>query len=247
MNYTREFIDLYDGKNPWFFRSSYIEGHESSSEVLGLMDDDLEKFFSSLSEDTLKRTAIFIVSDHGLHMGFSFVFSNQGFTEHKLPMFTSFIPERFLEKYPELRKNLDENEQKLISAFDIYATFRDILDFDISREPPEKLGIGMDISEATFNSKKIAPRGLDNWEKEKDEYYKKREHAVFDEEDEKENKKKTIQKANKDDEEKEEDRKIVIGSGYPNATIIWGKSLLRKVPYRSCNQILIYPGDCVCH
>jgi len=238
LNYTKQFIDLYDGKNPWFFRSSYIEGHESSSEVLGLMDDDLEKFFSSLSEDTLKRTAIFIVSDHGLHMGFSYLFSNQGFTEHKLPMFTTFIPERFLEKYPELRKNLDENEQKLISAFDIYATFRDILDFDISREPPEKLGVGKDISEAKLNSKSISIRSLDGWKKEKIEYNEKREHIVFEEKNKR-----------KEEEEKDniENGVIEIGSGYPNGTIIWGKSLLRKVPYRTCEQILIYPGDCVCH
>jgi len=216
LNYTREFINLYDGKNPWFFRSSYIEGHESSSEVLSLMDDDLERFFSSLSEETLNRTVIIIMSDHGLHMGFSYLFSNQGFTEHKLPMFTTFIPERFLNKYPEIRKNLDENEQKLISAFDIYTTFRDILDFDISLEPPEKLGIGMDISKAKLNSKKISIRSLDGWKKQKIEFNENRERFVFEE-------------RNKRKEEKEkvkiENRKIEIGSGYPNGTIIWGKSL----------------------
>jgi len=237
LNYTKEFIDLYDGTNPWFFRSSYIEGHESSSEVLGLMDDDLERFFGSLKEETLNRTAIIIMSDHGLHMGFSYVFSPIGYTEHKLPMFTTFIPEKFLDKYPEIRKNLDNNEQKLISAFDIYTTFRDILDFDISREPKEKTGVGMDISEAKLNSKEISirKRHLNDWEKEKYAYNEKRDHQLFE------------RRGYPQFEPEEDSTSSLYKRENLNGTIIWGKSLLREVPYRTCDQILIYPGDCVCH
>jgi len=237
LNYTKEFIDLYDGTNPWFFHSSYIEAHESSSEVLALMDDDLERFFGSLKEETLNRTAIFLLSDHGLHMSYSFLFSNQGFVEHKLAMLTTFIPERFFNKYPELRKNIDENEQKLISAFDIYTTFRDILDFDISREPKEKTGVGIDISEAKLNSLQISirKRNLNDWEIEKDIYNEKRDHQLFEKD----------RHTSYDIEE--ENTHSLLKRENKNGTIIWGTSLLRKVPYRTCEQALIYPEYCVCH
>eukprot|EP00833_Pecoramyces_ruminatium_P012455 jgi/Orpsp1_1/1186487/evm.model.d7180000050978.1 len=190
LNYTREFINLYDGTNPWFFRSSYMEAHENTSEVLSYMDNDLLNFFESLSDETLNRTAIVMVSDHGLHIGINYLFSNQGFVEHKLPMLFTLIPERFLDKYPELRNNLEENEQKLISAFDIYTTLRDILDFNLSLEPKEKLGIGIDISE-------IVNRKLNN---------KKQKNSI-----------------------------------------IWGKSLLRKISNRKCQDVLIPNEYCVCH
>jgi len=233
LNYTRDFINLYDGKNPWFFRASFMEAHESSGEVLSLMDDDLENFFGSLSKETLERTAILIMSDHGLHMGFNFLFTRQGQVEHKLPVFTTLIPERFFNKYPELRKNIDENEQKLISAFDIYATMRDMLDFDISREPKEKLGVGIDISEAKLNDKTkfIRRDSMGEWDEEKSLYsyrpkrlFYEPDHELF----------------------KREDTQVVDDLNY--GTIIWGKSLLRKVPDgRKCEEILIYPEECVCH
>jgi len=202
LNYTKEFINLYDGTNPWFFRSSYMEAHENTSEVLSLMDDDLLNFFESLSEETLNRTAIIIVSDHGLHMGINYLFTNQGHIEHKLPFLSTLIPERFLDKYPELRKNLDENEQKLISAFDIYTTLRDILDFNLLLEPKKKLHIGIDISKITKNNreKKI------NNKKKKKRNNKKRKNSI-----------------------------------------IWGKSLLRSIPNRTCQEILIPNEYCVCH
>jgi len=247
LNYTKQFIKLYDGTNPWFFRSSYIEGHESTAEVLNLMDDDLFNFFDSLSEETLSRTAIIMMSDHGLHMGFSYLFSNQGRTEHKLPFLTTLIPERFLDKYPELRKNLDENEQKLISAFDVYATLRDILDFDPAREPKEKVGGGIDISEAKITDRIIGRRKrnnlLNHWDEEKDKLFKKekRKDVQLDENLNQENNQTTQLKEN-------EVQIINNGVGIKNATIVWGKSLLRKVPYnRKCEEILIHKEHCVCH
>ncbi|ORX57272.1 DUF229-domain-containing protein [Piromyces finnis] len=228
LSYTKEFIDLYDGTNPWVFRSSYIEGHESTSEVLGLMDDDLETFFGSLSDEMLNRTAIVIMSDHGLHMGFSFAFSEQGATEHKLPMFTTLIPERFLNKYPEIKKNLEENEQKLITAYDIYATFRDLLDFDISREPREKAGgTGIDLSEAKLNGKEISIRKRNDLNEENRKFNNITNPMFLN--------------------DNNEYFKREAETETSNGTIIWGKSLLRKIPNRSCEEVLIYPEHCVCH
>ncbi|ORX56509.1 DUF229-domain-containing protein [Piromyces finnis] len=226
LNYTRQFIDTYDSTNPWFFRSSFIEGHEGTAEVLSLMDDDLVNFFDGFTEEVLNHTAIFIMSDHGLHMGLSYLFSDQGRTEHKLPHLTTLIPEQFLNKYPELRTNLDNNEQKLISAFDIYATLRDVLDFDILHEPMEKTGEGIDILKAKINHK----RSYNNLNYLND-YFEEMDRL---------NKKYQIHIEKRD--------KIIYGPAVENATIVWGNSLLRHVSEnRTCEQIMISSEDCVCH
>jgi len=260
LDYTRQFINTYDGTNPWFFRSSFIEGHEGTAEVLSLMDDDLVDFFDTLNEETLNRTAIIIMSDHGLHMGLSYLFSDQGRTEHKLPHLTTLIPERFLNEYPVLRTNLDNNEQKLISAYDIYATLRDILEFDIAREPMEKAGEGIDISVAQLENERKEKEKKEKEKKEKEtkeKEIKEKEKRSFSylndyfEEIERLNKKNRIweeeQSRIKNHNHLKKREKVIYGPAVENGTIVWGKSLLRQVSYRSCKQILINSGDCVCH
>jgi len=229
LDYTKQFINTYDGTNPWFFRSSFIEGHEGTAEVLSLMDDDLVDFFDTLTEKTLNHTAIIIMSDHGLHMGLSYLFSDQGFTEHKLPHLTTLIPENFLNEFPELRTNLDNNEQKLISAFDIYSTLRDILDFDINREPKEKIGEGVDMS--TLTSKKSEKRSFSYL----NDYLEEMDRL---------NKKNRILQS-REDTNKRIVKKATI-QAVENGTIVWGKSLLRHVPIRKCSQVLIPQEFCVC-
>ncbi|OUM58982.1 hypothetical protein PIROE2DRAFT_64067 [Piromyces sp. E2] len=257
LDYTRQFINTYDGTNPWFFRSSYIEGHEGTAEVLSLMDDDLVDFFETFSEETLNRTAIIIMSDHGLHMGLSYLFSDQGRTEHKLPTLITLIPERFLNKYPEIRTNLDNNEQKLISAFDIYATLRDILDFDIAREPKEKIGGGIDILEYVAKKKAEQEKAEQEKAEQEKEGQKKRSSNYLNslndylEEMDRLNEKKRMWKEQKaylkgKHINKRED-KIIYGPATENGTIIWATSLLRQVNYKECEQVLISSGDCVCH
>ncbi|OUM59396.1 hypothetical protein PIROE2DRAFT_15088 [Piromyces sp. E2] len=230
LNYTRDFIKTYDGTNPWFFFSGYIEAHESTSEVITLMDDDLANFFDSLSEETLNRTAIFVMSDHGLHIGFSYLFSNQGQVEHKLPLLLSLIPQRFLNKYPELKKNLDDNEQKLINGFNIYETLRDILDFDPLVEPHDRVKGGVDISK--YIPERNENSVLYDFEANKNE--KRNNRHINNEIDEMLNNVKPRYDIPDDDEQE-------------NATIIWGKSLLREVPNRTCPENLIQRKYCVCH
>jgi len=241
VDYTKDFIKTYDGTNPWFFRASFIEAHESTASVLKLIDGDLVDLIESLGDEGLDRTAIFMMSDHGLHMGLCFLFTHQGYVEHKLPFLATLIPERFLNEYPELRKNLDDNEQKLISAYDIYATLKDLLNFDIKREPHEKEGTGIDISEAKFvdgRKKRSLEKNLgrfDDWLEDKERFglYKNYEKRHWEEENNINNDNFLSKRNTTDD--------TVDG------TIVWGKSLLRKIDYRKCENILIKPEYCVCN
>jgi len=183
-----------------------------------------------------------MVSDHGLHVGFRFLFSKQGFVEHKLPFLTTLIPERFLNDYPELRQNLDENEQKLISSFDIHATFKDLLNFDIKLEPHEKDNYGiksMEISKVKVNKNAKRnnenPGRLDEWLEEKERLWKE-----------------DIDLQNNDflskrSQKQSKNSTVTIDAKEFKSVTIWGKSLLRKIENRKCEDVLIKKQDCVCN
>lgn len=46
----------------------------------------------------------------------------------RLPFLAIRIPDKLKQKYPDLRKNLAENSQKMTTHFDVYATFRQTLE-----------------------------------------------------------------------------------------------------------------------
>jgi hypothetical protein len=47
----------------------FIEGHEGTSNVIQDIDGDLQKYLKDKVKLDLDRTFVFLVSDHGLHMG----------------------------------------------------------------------------------------------------------------------------------------------------------------------------------
>jgi hypothetical protein len=129
-DYLEGILSLYRQKapaTPWFVTGSFIEGHEGTGEVLSTLDSDLSKFLLRLASDgTLQNTALFLLSDHGLHMGLNFVYTTNGIIEHANPALFAVIPERVLSD--EAMLNLDHNEQALLTGVNIYHTWRDVLD-----------------------------------------------------------------------------------------------------------------------
>jgi len=188
-----------------------------------------------------------MMSDHGLHMGLCFLFTEQGFVEHKLPFLATLIPERFLKDYPELRQNLDDNEQKLISAYDIYATFKDLLNVDAKLETKEKnnYGIkGMDISEVKFT--KISKRNTESIKKLEENIEEKKRFKNY----KKGLRVKDTQDNNflsKNNKKQNKNNTIIIDTKDINGVTVWGKSLLRKIENRKCEDILIKKNYCVCN
>lgn len=115
---------------PLFMTASLIEGHEGSGEVLGVVDLDLARFITKLHErGTLKDTAVFIVADHGLHMGLNFVYAQNGLIEQANPVLFSLIPNRFLTA--EMAENLEHNEQTLMTGAHLYHMWRDVLGLSV--------------------------------------------------------------------------------------------------------------------
>ncbi|KAF9437026.1 hypothetical protein BGZ76_002227, partial [Entomortierella beljakovae] len=123
-DYMNQFRHTYPDQ-PWFQMGSFIEGHEGTGEVLLTIDNDLSNFFRGLEEDgTLDNTIVFIMADHGLHMGINFMFSPNGRIEHMNPFLSVILPPLVTKQYPSLSKGLIHNEQALITGFEIHATLK---------------------------------------------------------------------------------------------------------------------------
>ncbi|KAH3722812.1 hypothetical protein Pelo_18482 [Pelomyxa schiedti] len=102
--YTTKFWETYSDV-PKFAVTMLIEGHENTGHVAALMDQELANLISGKTLN-LSDTAVFIVADHGLHMGPLFALGLESADlENKLPVLS--------------------NEQALITAFDIHSTLSD--------------------------------------------------------------------------------------------------------------------------
>ncbi|CAG9331242.1 unnamed protein product [Blepharisma stoltei] len=101
------------------------EGHEGTGEVILTVDPDLSDFILDMKRSgKLDNTILVITSDHGSHMGPYFMATEMGAFEQKLPVLFFIYPTWFLNKYPEFRKSLLANEQKLVGHYDTHWTFR---------------------------------------------------------------------------------------------------------------------------
>ena len=129
-DYLEQFWKNYDSQSK-FSLVMLNEGHESTGEVIGLVDDDLYLMLNRQYKDNLlDNTAIIFLSDHGLHMGVYYMLNTySGRLENKLPLLDIVLPTKFLKEYPEVEQNLKLNEQKLVTGPDIYETLEHLMQY----------------------------------------------------------------------------------------------------------------------
>jgi hypothetical protein len=131
--YFKSFKAAYEGTNrPWFATLNFLEAHEGSGENLASMDDSLSNFFSEMSLDEYENTLIFLISDHGLHMGPFYLFTQIGYLEHTNPLLMTISPKKLFHSIGSLKssnisKALIHNEQALMSAKTMHATLNCVL------------------------------------------------------------------------------------------------------------------------
>ncbi|KAF9582030.1 hypothetical protein BGW38_000749 [Lunasporangiospora selenospora] len=122
--YMNQFRRAYKD-TPWFQMGSLIEGHEGTGEVLLTLDDDLAEFMEGLEKDgSLENTIVFMLADHGLHMGINFMFTPNGRSEHMNPYLSVILPPLVTKKYPSLARGLKHNQQSLITGHEIYSSMK---------------------------------------------------------------------------------------------------------------------------
>ncbi|XP_050316765.1 uncharacterized protein LOC126750949 [Bactrocera neohumeralis] len=87
----------------------------------------LEYLLRMKSDGILERSIVIFFSDHGMRWG-SLLWLKSGFLEERLPTMFISIPSWYQNVYPDFMKNLQINQRRLTSPYDIYATMRHILE-----------------------------------------------------------------------------------------------------------------------
>ena len=118
------------------------DGHEGTLESLKYVDNTIFNFLNNLfNENLLKDSSIFLLSDHGVGMPSFYYFYNFYQFEEHLPMLYLIINDRKNISYSQQYKNLYDNQQTFITAFDIYNTIGNLLygdDYIIVKNKTEK-------------------------------------------------------------------------------------------------------------
>ena len=99
------------------------DAHEGTLEVIKYDDNTVSNFLNSLFKDNLlKDTTIILLSDHGCPMPSVYYFNEFFQTERHLPMLYILIADKDNLTYYQQYNNIYENQQKFITAYDIYNT-----------------------------------------------------------------------------------------------------------------------------
>ena len=99
------------------------DGHESTTQVIKYDDDIIFNFLNNLyGENLLKETTILLLSDHGCSLPSVYYFNEFFEIEKQLPMFFMMIADKVNQTYYQQYHNIFENQQKFITAYDIYNT-----------------------------------------------------------------------------------------------------------------------------
>ena len=127
LEYTNQFWRKYSN-NRKFSTVITNHGHEGSLNVVKYIDDSMANFLNNLFEDNLLRnTTVFLMSDHGVVLPSVYYLFDFYVIEKALPMLYIFLNDRKNLSYEDQYLNIYENQQKLITAFDIYNTFGNLL------------------------------------------------------------------------------------------------------------------------
>ena len=132
MKYERDFLRSYE-RLPRFSWTVYLEGHEPSFRAMANLDADLVAHLLRLRATHGHDTAIFLVSDHGIHYGKYYDNAKAGPAEHSLPLFYALFPRQVLADHPDVESALCVNRRRLVSPFDVHATLLALLSYP---EPP---------------------------------------------------------------------------------------------------------------
>ena len=99
------------------------DGHEGTLEVLKYDDTYIYNFLSNLfNNNLLKDSTVMILSDHGCPMPSIYYMNDFYKYEENLPMLYILSHDKKNLSYEEQYKHLHQNQQKFITAYDIYNT-----------------------------------------------------------------------------------------------------------------------------
>ena len=138
LEYVEQFWRKYKDNRKYvsFFTN---HGHEGTLNVIKYQDDIIANFFNRLFDDNLlKDTSIIFVSDHGAGMPSIYFLYDFYRTELFLPSLYILVNDRKNVSYEKQYKYIHENQQTLLTGFDIYNTLGNLVYGDKYDNIPNK-------------------------------------------------------------------------------------------------------------
>ncbi|KAI8787969.1 hypothetical protein BgiBS90_010637 [Biomphalaria glabrata] len=145
LDYVSRFLDTFPYK-PIYATVFFTRLTHADMANVAIFDDYLHEVYNAwLSKGHLDRTLLITFSDHGPRYG-AIRETFNGMVESRTPLALFTFPRWFLEKYPEVARNLRTNTARLTSHADTYATLLDLLYFRSSlplQKSPFKRGLSL--------------------------------------------------------------------------------------------------------
>lgn len=185
MDWLDAFMDTYYKQQRKFFVSGvFLEGHEGrtrqrnfgllcmsqpdsvclcclfigSTEVIATLDERYSKFLDpATSRIDYNKTAVFLMADHGLHMGLNYIFFDNAHVEEVQPFSAVILPAWYLRKHG---SKMTENEDRLVTGHDFWATMQGLRGVDRAKHS----GIGKNLITENVGDRMCMEVGIeDEW------------------------------------------------------------------------------------
>lgn len=157
LEYAYKFWEAYPDM-PKVFRMDFIDAHEGTLEIVRYLDEKLANYLMDMEKNNmLDDTVVLFMADHGNNMpGFvSLMDPNDWKIEKYLPFMFMVVPEKIQKAYG---KNLEHNEQSLVTAWDIHNTLLNIGGAPVNAYNPYGTSMFKKISNDRFNCRKFLIR-----------------------------------------------------------------------------------------
>ena len=156
-----DFLDKY--KNKKFFAFAYYDilTHDNQNGMSLMKKYILDIIDKLKNNDLLRNSLIVFFSDHGTRIS-SYVYTDVGFYEARLPFMYVVVPPWFQNKRKTLYLNLKRNSRKLTSNFDIFKTLIHVVQNKFqSEEPSDKSAtIGQSLFQNVLSNRTCQDAGI---------------------------------------------------------------------------------------
>ncbi|PRD19775.1 UNVERIFIED_CONTAM: hypothetical protein NCL1_56404 [Trichonephila clavipes] len=143
-DYLRNFIKTMGDRPHIAFAMVSTMTHDYLNRA-GWADEPAVNLLEDLLDMGALNNSLFVIfSDHGLRFG-KIRYTYVGKFEERMPFMYIHAPEWFLEKHPQIARNLKINQNRLMTLFDIHATMIHLLDLNKSPDERSKYTMGLSL------------------------------------------------------------------------------------------------------
>lgn len=160
MNWLRDFVAVYSQRRKFSFVFHSEYSHDGYTDLKNA-DGDLRNLLEHLNRSgALDRAMLVLMSDHGARFQ-NVRNTEQGKYEERMPFFGVRFPAWFAARHPDAAANLETNSRRLVTAFDVHATFHDLIDYFAAGDDGGRAERGISLFREIPKERSCADAGIE--------------------------------------------------------------------------------------